>query len=154
MTETETVNAEDPIEGVGPSRLRSAAKAVTIVHAVASAVSVAFDGSVRAVMGIGFVVALGIGMVAFVAAFFTAVNRSRREQVTVVGAFFLSDEAVPKADRRLFLGAVAIQTVVAFAAASIRPFTAVAFTVLVPLLGLAIAAQFGSRFGRFDPQKM
>ncbi len=134
--------------------LRRSTTVVTVLHAALSAVAVFVEGTVRGVIGVVFVAAFGIGLVVFMAAFVIAANRSRREHVSVVGAFFLSDGAVDVVDRRLMLGAVFAQTAVAIVAASMRPVTAVAFTVLVPLLGLSLAAQFGARFGRFDPREM
>jgi hypothetical protein len=42
--------------------------------------------------------------------------------------------------------------VLAVAAASIRPYTAVAFAVLAPMLGLGAMAMWGARHGTFFPR--
>ena len=63
--------------------------------------------------------------------------RSRREELSVAGLFLLSGSA-PSDVRRLLLGALAVQTAVALATASVRPFTPLAFGVLVPTFGLGL----------------
>jgi hypothetical protein len=45
-----------------------------------------------------------------------------------------------------------VQVVVAVAVASVRPFTALAFSVLVPMLGLGLMALWAARHGRFPPK--
>jgi hypothetical protein len=42
--------------------------------------------------------------------------------------------------------------VVAFAAAALRPFTSLAFGILVPMWGLALAGVWGARHGTFGPR--
>ncbi len=145
----------DPdIEAAGAGLLRTSTKVLTVGHAVLSIIAVAYEGVIRGVIGVVFVIAFGLGIVTCMAAFFKAAGRSRHEQVTVVGAFFLGDGAVPRSDQRLMIGAVFVQTIVALVAAGARPVSAVAFSVLVPLLGLGLAAQLGARYGTFEPQKM
>jgi hypothetical protein len=51
-----------------------------------------------------------------------------------------------------FYGALGVQIVVSVAAASIRPFTAVAFGILAPLSILGLMAQWGVRYGQFSPR--
>lgn len=133
-------------------RLRRSALAVTAIHVVLTAVSLIGSGTVRGIVAIVFVIMFFLGSVVFVAAFVMAANRSRTEDVSVAGVFFLSDGAVATTDRRLFLGCVGVQTVVSLAAATAALFTAVAFSLLVPLLGLGLAALFGARTAVFPPK--
>jgi hypothetical protein len=45
-----------------------------------------------------------------------------------------------------------VQVVVVVAAASIRPFTEVAFGILAPMYGLGLMALWGARHGAFPPR--
>ena len=92
------------------------------------------------------------GCAAFLWAYALAIGRSRYETVTMAGLFFLSEGVAPPRVTRLLRGALAVQVVVAVAAASVRPFTALAFSVLVPMLGLGLMALWAARHGRFPPK--
>ncbi len=119
----------------------------TVLFTITAVLSV-LTSSMRAV---GVVVALalfGVGCVVFLKAFFEVVERSRTEEIAVTQVYFLSGSA-PKAVRWHLLGATAVQTVVAFATASARPFTAVAFGILVPMYGLGMAGLWAARHGDF-----
>lgn len=91
------------------------------------------------------------GLVANVVTLVRAAERSRRETITLIGIWWLSGTA-PKLVRRLLLGALGVEVVVALATASIRPFTALAFGVLVPLYGLGLAGLWATRHGTFHPR--
>lgn len=88
------------------------------------------------------------GVVAFLWAYAIAVARSRTDAIGIGGLFFLSGSA-PKVVRARLLGALAVQVVVAVVSASIRPYTAVAFGILVPMFGLGLAGLWGARHGTF-----
>lgn len=109
---------------------------------------------VEATRAVGVVVALvlfGLGCVAFLAAFARAVDRSRTEEIGIGGLYFLAGSA-PGAVRWHLLGSTAVQTTVAFTTASLRPFTGVAFGILVPMYGLGLAGLWASRHGDFPPR--
>jgi hypothetical protein len=89
------------------------------------------------------------GCGAFLWAYALAIGRSRHETVTMGGLFFLGDDVAPPAVRGLLRGVLGVQVVVAVAAASVRPFTALAFSVLVPILSLGLMALWAARHGRF-----
>jgi hypothetical protein len=89
------------------------------------------------------------GVIAFLVAFGRAVGRSRTEDVDILGVYFLGGGAAPREVRRPLLASFAVQAVVAVATASIRPYTAVAFGILVPMLGLGLAGLWGATHGRF-----
>ena len=91
------------------------------------------------------------GDVAFVAAFFVSVGRSRTEAVTTAGVYFLTGSA-PRGVRGRFWLHVLVQTAVAVVAASVEPFTTVAFGILVPTLGLGLMGMWGARHGTFPPR--
>ena len=104
---------------------------------------------------VGVVVALALftlGCVVFLKAFLEAVERSRTEEIAVSNLYFLSGSA-PKDVRWHLLGSTAVQVVVAFATASARPFTAVAFGILVPMYGLGMAGLWAARHGEFPDRR-
>lgn len=115
---------------------------------VVSAVLSTLVSSLRIV---GVVVALALfaaGCLAFLSAFAAAVERSRTEEIGIGGLYFLAGSA-PTSVRWHLLGALAVQVVTAFTTASIRPFTAVAFGILVPMYGLGMAGLWAARHGHF-----
>ncbi len=123
----------------------------TAVFTVSAVLSV-LTSAMRAV---GVVVALAlfaVGCVVFLKAFFEAVERSRTEEIAVSNLYFLSGSA-PKAVRWHLLGSTAVQVVVSFATASVRPFTAVAFGILVPMYGLGMAGLWAARHGEFPDRR-
>lgn len=103
-----------------------------------------FGGLTAVVSGVLF----AIGIVAFLWGYANGVVRSREEKITLGGLFFLSHTA-PRVVRFRLRGALAVQVVVATVAASVRPYTAVAFAVLAPMFGLGLLALWGARFGTF-----
>ncbi len=134
-------------------RLRRLDEIVTLAQLVA--MSVAFVGSdrVRDVVAVGCVVVFLAGGALFTWAFLIAADRSRMEDVSVVGAFFLGDGAVDTPDRRWAYGLLAAQSVIGLAAASADPYTAMAFGILVPMFGIGTMAFLGSAHGAFRVRK-
>jgi hypothetical protein len=106
-----------------------------------------FDVATVAVSGVLF----AIGIVAFLWGYANGVVRSREETITLGGLFFLAGTAPPVVRFRMRL-ALAVQIVAAVAAASIRPYTAVAFAVLAPMFGLGLMAAWAARHGEFAPK--
>jgi hypothetical protein len=102
--------------------------------------------------GPGVVVDLGlfaIGCAAFLWAYAVAVSRSRTDAIGIGGLYFLQGSA-PRVIQLRLLIPLAIQVVVAIATASLRPYTAVAFGILVPIFGLGLSGLWGARYGHFD----
>jgi hypothetical protein len=90
----------------------------------------------------------GIGV--FFWAYAIAVGRSRTDAIGIGGLFFLAGrDTAPVAAKRSLLLALGLQVVTAIVTAAARPFTSLAFGVLVPLYGLALCGVYGARHGRF-----
>lgn len=133
-----------------PDRLLVAAMTVTVLHIVASGLGL-IDSIATLTVSVAVNLSLFlVGSVVFVVAFFVAANRSRTEDVWFGGAFFLNGGVAPAAHRRVLFFCVAVQIVVGLGVAALRPFTASAFSVLVPILGMGMVALYGARFGRFS----
>lgn len=131
---------------------RQAAVVSTAVFTAVTVLGVVVDSRVSRYAVI--VVDLGLfalGCVAFLAALYLGAQRSRESDMTMAGWWFLSGSA-PTSVRSTLLGALAVQTVVAFAGAAARPFTALAFGILVPTLAVALCGLWGARHGYF-PQR-
>ena len=118
---------------------------------VTSLLAVLFD-SARLVAVIADVLLFLGGAVAFFWAYAVAVGRSREVDIGIGGLFFLAGETAPKEVRRPFMASLAAEVVIAVAAAAVRPFTPLAFGILVPMWGLALAGLWGARYGTFRPR--
>ena len=132
-------------EGAALVQLSFAGTGALLVAAVAGVLSPDGAGVLTAwVSGALF----AVGVVLFLWGYAVGVVRSREEQITLGGLFFLSGTA-PKVVRFRLRLAFAVQVAVAVVAASVRPYTAVAFAVLAPMLGLGAMAMWGARHGAF-----
>jgi hypothetical protein len=132
------------VPGRGVLRLLTVATAGFLVTTAAAVVS---PGPLRVIALVYDVVLFLGGSALFLAAFAVAVARSRYEEVTLAGTFLLTGTA-PAPVRRRFLALLAIQVVVGLVAASLEPFTAVAFAVLAPMSAFGAMAWWGARHGR------
>jgi hypothetical protein len=122
-----------------------ATAAFTIVQVVAAALPDTFS-----VVSVAVSLALFlVGSVAFLWGFAHGISRSQYEAVTLGGLFFLGDGAAPADVRRALRVLLAVQVVVAVAAASVRPFSELAFGILVPVLGLGLITLWAARHGEF-----
>jgi hypothetical protein len=118
--------------------------------AVAVAGVLAPDSFGPVVAGVSLLL-FAVGCVAFLWGYALAISRSRRDQISIAGLYFLQGSA-PREVRRRLLIALAVQVGAAVAAASIRPFTSVAFGVLVPVFGLGLCGLWAARHGTFEPR--
>ena len=90
----------------------------------------------------------GSGCAVFLWAFAISVERSRFEEVSVAGVFLLQ-QSTPTQVKWHLHGALATQVLLALATASARPFTSLAFGILVPMFGLGLNGLWAARYGRF-----
>jgi hypothetical protein len=122
----------------------------TAVFVVTAVVAVAVDGGRGVAVAVDLALFLA-GTVAFVVALARAIGRSRVEEITLPGLFFLSSTA-PAGVRRHLLASAAVQVVVAFVTAGLRPYTGLAFGILVPVYGLGLAGLWGATRGTYAPR--
>lgn len=135
-------------EGAGEGIVRLDVWA-TVAFAVVSVVAAAVPDPLEYVSVPLDLVLFAVGCAAFLWAYAVAIGRSRYEALTMGGVFFLGDRVAPTRVTRTLRLALVAQVVVAVAVAAVRPFTALAFGVLVPMLGLGLMALWGARHGRF-----
>lgn len=130
----------------------------TVLFAITAAyAAVVFDTTAQ---WIGAATAMGlfaIGVVVFLWSYWTAVQRSRREQIAVTELYFLLGPAVPARVRRTMNGALALQFVIAFATTLYQPSgpdgnpgSSLAVGFLVPMLGFGLNGWWASRYGNFS----
>jgi hypothetical protein len=126
--------------------LNLAGTGLMVLTSVAAAVHPdAFAPLHAGLSGVAFV----IGTAALLWAFVLGIGRSRDELIAVGGLFFLAGGSAPAPVARRFWVALTVQLVAVVAAASVRPFTVVAFGVLAPMLGMGLMAAWGARHGTF-----
>lgn len=136
-----------------PSAIVRASWIGTAVFATTAVAAVATEQArIPAVAVAAALFAAGIGI--FFWAYAIAVGRSRTDAIGIGGLFFLAgSETAEPTDKRHLLASLATQTAVALGTAGARPFTTLAFGVLVPLYGLALTGLYGARHGRFGPRR-
>ncbi len=90
------------------------------------------------------------GIAVFFWAYAVAVNRSRTDAIGIGGLFFLAGPGTaPIPVKRALLSSLALQSLIGLGTAGARPFTTLAFGVLVPLYGLSLTGLWGARNGTF-----
>lgn len=118
-----------------------------------------FTPNARAV---GVIVALtlfAIGVATFIWGYFTAVQRSRHDEISVATLFLLTAGVAETRVRMAMNGCLAVQIVVALGTSLSRASTdgqsgsTLAFGVLVPLFGLGLNGLWASRNGKFSARK-
>lgn len=158
MTDTPPTNpatAEPHHKRPMPTTIVRASWAGTAAFAVTAIAAVAVtEARIPAVATAATLFTAGIGI--FFWAYAIAVARSRTDSIGIGGLFFLAGKDTPPpggtAHKRQLLASLATQTATALATAGARPFTTLAFGVLVPLYGLALTGLYGARHGRFGPR--
>jgi hypothetical protein len=93
-----------------------------------------------------------LGILAFFGAYFRAVLRSREELLGIGGIYFLAGSA-PRRVRAILLGSFAVQVIVAIVSASLRPFTSLAFGMLVPMYGIGVSGLWGAFHGKYPERR-
>jgi hypothetical protein len=130
-----------------------AGTALFVVTAVLGAVFEGFPRDLAAVVAFGLFL---VGVVTFFAAYARAVSRSRTDNISVGGLYLMLGSA-PGAVQLRLLGCLVVQLVVAVATsvatASVRPFTPLAFGLLVPMFGLACCGLWTARHGAFPARQ-
>lgn len=128
--------------------LVTATVASTAAFVLAALTAAAFPERLGTPVAVLDVVLFVVGLAAFCVALARAASRSRHEELSVSGLFLLTG-STPADVRRVLLGCLTAQMVVAFATAAARPFTPLAFGVLVPTLGLGACGLWAAVHGSF-----
>lgn len=110
---------------------------------------------------IGVVVALTlftVGVFAFLWSYWTAVQRSRIDNISVTQLYFLGAGSAPSSVKRVMNGALLVQVLASLATAISRSSTngragsTLAFGILVPMFGLGLNGLWCAAHGTFSPR--
>lgn len=127
---------------------------IFVVSAIAAAI--VFTSVFRTLGVVVAVVLFGVGVAAFIWGYFTAVQRSRYDNISVVSLFFLLGDVASSNVRRLMNGCLVVQvscgliTALARTSTEGRSGSTLAFGVLVPLFGIGLNGLWASRHGKFS----
>jgi hypothetical protein len=100
-----------------------------------------------------------IGCFAFIWSYFSAVQRSRTDEISVAGLFALAGGVAPRRITMVMNSCLAAQAVIGLIGAIVRSSTdgragsTLAFGVLVPIFGLGLNGLWSSRLGVFPPRQ-
>jgi hypothetical protein len=115
------------------------------------------EGFPRTVAAVVASVLFTIGCAVFLWALWLAIQRSRTEAIGMGGLFFLLEPVAPRLVRRPFSVLLAVQFLVGLAAAAatfnVKPFTPLAFGVLVPMFGLGFSGLWAAKYGSFGARE-
>jgi len=123
-----------------------------VVTAIAAAV---FSPELRVAVVVFDLALFAIGVATFILGYFSAVQRSRYEEISVGGLFLLLDKVADRSTTLRMNTALAVQTIIGVTGAIVRgstdgkPGSTLAFGVLVPLLGLGLNGMWASKHGVF-----
>ena len=133
---------------------------LTALFSVVTAVAaVVFTPATRTAGVVVDLVLFSIGVAAFIWGYFSAVQRSRVDEISVASLYFLSGQVANKQIQKIMIGCLIAQLVIGLAGAIARSSTdgkagsTLAFGVLVPLLGLGLNGLWASQFGTFTPRE-
>lgn len=99
-----------------------------------------------------------VGVCAFLWGYWSAVQRSREDNISVAAMYFLIDKCAPKSVARQMNGLLTLQVIIGLATAGMRPSTdgksgsTLAFGILVPMLGLGLNGLWAAFHGQFAPR--
>jgi hypothetical protein len=100
-----------------------------------------------------------VGCFAFIWSYFSAVQRSRTDEISVAGLFALTGGVAPRRITLVMNSCLSAQVVVGLIGAIVRSSTdgragsTLAFGVLVPIFGLGLNGLWSSRLGVFPPRQ-
>lgn len=143
----------DDMEGRSIVRLNGASTVVFVVTAIAA--TVFFDQPWKTVAVIACLACFSVGVVAFLWGYWSAVQRSRTDDISVAALYFLIDGCAPASVASRMNVLLAVQVVCGIVTALLRsqtdgePGSTLAFGILVPMLGLGLNGLWGARHGSF-----
>lgn len=132
---------------------------ITLVFLVTAVIAaVLFDQPWKAIAVGVSLGAFTVGVVAFLWGYWSAVQRSREDNISVAALYFLIDGCAPRAIARQMNALLAVQVIGGLVTALARPTTGtergstLAFGILVPMLGLGMNGLWGALYGTFAPR--
>jgi len=131
----------------------------TVLFLVTASLAVAFfEQPWKTIAVVVCLASFSVGVVAFLWGYWSAVQRSREDNISVAAMYFLIDKCAPKSVARQMNGLLTMQVLVALVTAGMRSSTdgkrgsTLAFGILVPMLGLGLNGLWAAFHGRFEPR--
>lgn len=119
-----------------------------------------FTNTLQWVGAITALVLFAVGVFCFLWSYFHAVQRSRTDEISVVGLYFLGGEPTPKMVRRTLLALLAVQVIAAAATTFARldgpdgkPGSSLAVGFLVPMFGFGLNGLWAAFHGAFPERR-
>jgi hypothetical protein len=137
---------------VGDRIIRASWTSTVVFGVVAVAAAATGNRPLEIVSAAIDVVLFLAGCVVFLVAYAKAVSRSREEEIAVAGVYLMMGGSAPAETRTQLLGSLAAQIAIAIVTAAIR--WPLAFGILVPTLGLALAGLWTARHGTFPERRV
>jgi hypothetical protein len=137
---------------VGDRIIRASWTSTAVFGVVAVTAAVSGNRAIEIVSAAVDVVLFLAGCVVFLVAYAKAVNRSRDEEIAVAGVYLMMGGSAPAEVRKHLLGSLAAQTAIAIVTAAVR--WPLAFGILVPTLGLALAGLWTATHGTFPERRV
>jgi hypothetical protein len=145
------------MKGLGIIRANAFLTALFVISAVLAAVI--FDDPWKNIAAGIALSCFAVGVVVFLWGYWTAVQRSRVDNIAVSSLYFLVDNCAPKSVARIMNSLLAVQVVASITTASFRtstngePGSTLAYGILVPMLGLGLNGLWGAFYGSFRPRR-
>ncbi len=155
MIETMQANVDQSSSGA-IVRLNVIGTAAFVVSSVVAAA--VFNNPTRIVGVVVALVLFAIGIFAFLWSYWTAVQRSRTDNIAVAQLYFLTGGSAPKGVQRTMNYTLLVQVVCSLATAISRSTTdgragsTLAFGILVPMFGLGLNGLWCATHGTFGPR--
>lgn len=154
-----TKDSGAPTTGTYTSRIIRVNVALTLLFTVTAVLAaVLFSQPWKAIAVAASLVCFTVGVVAFLWGYWTAVQRSRTDNIGVANLYFLLDGCAPASVSRTMNIILGSQAVIGLGTALSRMQTAgrtgstLAFGILVPMMGLGLNGLWGAQHGVFPPR--
>lgn len=132
---------------------------LAFVAAMAIGVPLRAEKGAQVMVAVVSLVLFGMGVATGLWAYTSALERSRTEEVGVANLFLLTGATAPRRVKMLMSVLLVVQVVVALVGASIgaaglsgNQVNALAFGVLVPMLGIGMNGLWAARYGSYGPR--
>jgi len=144
------------VKGASVLRANEILTGLFVITAVIAVI--AFSNPWKVIAATVALVCFSVGVVVFLWGYWTAVQRSRYDNIAVASMYFLIDNCAPKALARRMNILLVVQVVASIATALMRsstdgkPGSTLAFGILVPVLGLGLNGLWAALHGEFSPR--
>lgn len=147
---------ETPAERPGDVLIAADAAGTAVFAVTAALAAIVFTAPFQWIAAITALVLFAIGVFSFLWAYYNAVQRSRRDEISVTGLYLLVGVATPRRVRRTMNGLLVAQVVIAVVTTFARlegpdgdPGSSLAVGFLVPMLGFGLNGLWAAYHGAF-----